>query len=91
MCFYSLYPYVNKYSQYPVGHPVIITSDFETSGSPRSEFSPPAACIILSCRTGQTESSSSLFVALALTIKIETSAATRKNRERLWVSGAPLK
>ena len=27
--FTSLYPYVNKYSRYPVGHPTIITRDFE--------------------------------------------------------------
>ncbi|XP_071138386.1 uncharacterized protein [Mytilus edulis] len=26
---YNLYPSVNKYGKYPVGHPVIITSDFE--------------------------------------------------------------
>ena len=27
--FTSLYPYVNKYARYPVGHPDIITSDFQ--------------------------------------------------------------
>ena len=26
---FSLYPYVNKYARYPIGHPKIITSDFE--------------------------------------------------------------
>ena len=33
MDFTSLYPWVNKYSQYPVGHPDIITSDFQPIGS----------------------------------------------------------
>ncbi|XP_069108950.1 uncharacterized protein [Argopecten irradians] len=28
--FTSLYPYVNKYSKYPVGHPEIVTQDFKT-------------------------------------------------------------
>ena len=28
MSFFSLYPYVNKYSRYPIGHPEIITRDF---------------------------------------------------------------
>ena len=28
--FTSLYTYVNKYKQYPVGHPIIITKDFKT-------------------------------------------------------------
>ena len=27
--FFSLYPSVNKYAKYPVGHPIIIKSDFE--------------------------------------------------------------
>ena len=27
--FTSLYPYINKYSRYPIGHPEIITRDFE--------------------------------------------------------------
>ena len=27
--FTSLYPYVNKYSRYPVGHPQVVTSDFQ--------------------------------------------------------------
>lgn len=27
--FHSLYPYVNKYEKYPVGHPVIITNNFK--------------------------------------------------------------
>ena len=30
--FTSLYPFVNKYSEYPVGHPDIITSDFKDIG-----------------------------------------------------------
>ena len=29
----SLYPYVNKYCKYPIGHPTIITSDFQDMSS----------------------------------------------------------
>lgn len=33
MLFFSLYPYVNKYSRYPVGHPEVITEHFQDLGS----------------------------------------------------------
>ena len=31
--YFSLYPYVNKYSRYPEGHPEVITSNFRDIGS----------------------------------------------------------